>query len=93
MDRQLFDIVLDDDNEQVINALNPIARRALLGYHGVGLMPSLGLVAELVLKGADYTNAMKGKISEMYITTVLELSQRFLTQYGLQKLYRLSIMS
>ena len=77
MDRQLFDILLDDDNEQVINALNPIARRALLGYHGVGLMTSLGLVAELVLKGTDYTNAMKGKISEMYITTILELSQRF----------------
>jgi hypothetical protein len=77
MDRQLFDIVLDDDNEQVINALNPIARRALLGYHGVGLITSLRFVAELVLKGIDYTNSMKGKISEMYITTILELSLRF----------------
>ena len=37
MDRQLFDIVLNDENERVISALNPIARRAILAYHGVGL--------------------------------------------------------
>ena len=36
MDRQLFDIVLNDENERVISALNPIARRAILAYHGVG---------------------------------------------------------
>ena len=77
MDRQIFDIVRNQEKEKVITALNPIARRALLGYHGFGLLSSLGLVAELVLKGADYTNSMKGKISEMYITTILELSQRF----------------
>ena len=77
MDRQLFDIVLDDDNKKVIRALNPIARHALLGFHNVGLLTSFRLVAELVLKGANYSGAMKGKICEMYITTMLELSRRF----------------
>lgn len=81
MDRQLFDIVPCDDNgDEIIKSLNPAARRALLGYHGQGLVTSLGLVAELVLKGNEYENALKGKISEMYITTALELSLCFTFQ-------------
>ncbi|EGF78147.1 hypothetical protein BATDEDRAFT_26889 [Batrachochytrium dendrobatidis JAM81] len=46
-----------------------------------GLMTSLGVVAELILKGKDYPNTIKGKISEMYITTMLELSQLFSFQF------------
>ena len=76
MDRQLFDIILDIDNTQIITALNPVARDALITYHGQGLMTSLDLVAELVFNG-DYTNDTKGRIIEKYIITMLELSQRF----------------
>jgi len=81
MDRQIFDIIDDEDGDEIIAALNPVARRALLGYHGQGLMTSLGLVAEIVLKGTDYPNSIKGKISEMYITTMLELSLLFAFQF------------
>ena len=77
MDRQLFDIIKDKEDHEIITALNPIARRSLLGYHGQSLMTSLGFVAELVLKGKNYPNSIKGKISEIYITTMLELSQLF----------------
>ncbi|KAJ3322127.1 hypothetical protein HDV06_003578 [Boothiomyces sp. JEL0866] len=81
MDHQLFDIVQNEDGSKVITALNPIARRALLAYHGKGLITSLGMVAEIVLQEDDYTNDTKGRIIEKYITTVLELSQRLSFQY------------
>jgi hypothetical protein len=81
MDRQIFDINDDEGGDEIITALNPVARRALLGYHGQGLMASLGFVAEIVLKGTDYPNNIKGKISEMYITTMLELSLLFAFQF------------
>lgn len=76
MDRQLFDIMLDIDNIYIITALNPIARDALIAYHGKVLVNSLGLVADIVFNG-DYTNDVKGRIVEKYIITMLELSQRF----------------
>ncbi|KAJ3319347.1 hypothetical protein HDV06_006374 [Boothiomyces sp. JEL0866] len=77
MDRQLFNIVPSQNGNEIITALNPVARRSLLAYHGQGLMTSLGLVAELVFDGYTYTNDTKGRIIEKYITTTLELSQRF----------------
>ncbi|KAJ3308025.1 hypothetical protein HDV04_001944 [Boothiomyces sp. JEL0838] len=77
MDRQLFDIVQNEDGSKVITALNPVARDALITYHGKGLITSLGMVAEIVLKGADYSNDTKGRIIEKYITTTLELAQIF----------------
>lgn len=83
MDRQLFDIVPAEDGAKIITALNPVARRSLLAYHGIGLKTSLEIVAELVLKGNEYTNSIKGKISEMYVTTILELSRIFTFQYRL----------
>ena len=81
MDRQLFSIIEDGDTTYIITALNPIARDALITYHGQGLVTSLGVVAEIVLKGAEYPNSIKGKISEMYITTMLELSPLFAFQF------------
>ena len=33
MDRQLFDFGLNEENEKIIIALNPVARQALLGFH------------------------------------------------------------
>jgi hypothetical protein len=81
MDRQLFDIIQDDNGDALITALNPIARRALLGYHGLSLTDSLGMVAELVLKRGDYTNDTKGRIVEKYIVTLLELSRLFTFSY------------
>jgi hypothetical protein len=81
MDRLIFDIIDDEYGNEIITALNPVSRRALLGYHGQGLMASLGFVAEIVLKGTNYPNKIKGKISEMYITTMLELSQIFAFQF------------
>jgi hypothetical protein len=44
-------------------------------------MSSLRFVAQIVLKGTDYPNNIKGKMSEMYITTMLEISQRFVFQF------------
>jgi hypothetical protein len=76
MDRQLFDIVPSQIGNEIIVALNPVARRSLLRYHGKDLLTSLGLVAELVFNG-DYTNDTKGRVIEKYIITMLELSQRF----------------
>ena len=81
MDRQIFDIVPEVGGKDIITALNPVARDALITYHGKNLMTSLGFVAEIVLKGTDYTNAIKGKISEMYITTMLELSPLFAFEF------------
>ncbi|KAI8893195.1 hypothetical protein BC833DRAFT_609271, partial [Globomyces pollinis-pini] len=76
MDQQLFDIVLCIDKTYIITALNPVAREALITYHGRGLVTPLGMAAELVFEG-DYTNDTKGRIVEKYIITMVELSQRF----------------
>ena len=43
MDRQFFDAVQDIDGVRTITALNPVARDALITYHGKGLITSLGL--------------------------------------------------
>ena len=74
MDRQLFDIVIIENNYC-------FESRALLGYHGKRLMNSLGFVVELVLKEKHHPNAIKAKISERYITTMLELSPLFTFQF------------
>ncbi len=42
---------VNEDRHETITALNPIARQALLGYHGQDLTSSLAFVAELVLTG------------------------------------------
>ena len=77
MDRQLFDIVLDLENSQVITILNPVARLALFSFHGASLTTPLGRVAGIELGGVYNSNDVKGKISGLYITTVLELSKKF----------------
>ncbi|KAJ3308246.1 hypothetical protein HDV04_001515, partial [Boothiomyces sp. JEL0838] len=75
MDHQLFDIIPDDNGFKVITALNPVARDALITYHGKALITSLEMVAEIVLQEDDYTNDTKERIIEKYITTTLELAQ------------------
>ncbi|KAJ3025957.1 UNVERIFIED_CONTAM: hypothetical protein HDU68_006429 [Siphonaria sp. JEL0065] len=86
MDRQLFDIILQPKEgqpnkfDELIVALNPVARRALIGYHGQGLLTSLGLVAELVSRG-DYTQDVKGRIAEKYLLTTMEVLKKFSFQY------------
>ena len=37
MDRQLFVIIDDEDGDEIITALNPVARRAFLAFHGEAL--------------------------------------------------------
>ena len=64
----------------MITALTPIARQALLGYHGQGLLSSVGMVAELALGETFYANDAKGRIIENYIITGLELAKRFQTK-------------
>ena len=73
LDQQLFDIV----GEMEITALNPVARDALLAFHGQGLLTPLGLAAEVVLRNEAFTNDTKGRIAELYIITILELTKRF----------------
>ena len=81
MDQQLFDIIQDEEGHEIIIALNPVARQALISFHRQGLLTSIGCVAEIVLNGIDYPNSLKGKVSEMYITTMLELSLHFAFQF------------
>lgn len=76
MDRQLFDIIVNDQGRTIITALNPVARYALFLYHGEGFFDSLTLVVEIVLRD-DYANDVKGRIVEKYIMVVLQVSKRF----------------
>jgi hypothetical protein len=84
MDRQLFDIVTIQIGNEILTALNPVARRSLLGYHCKALLT----FAELVFNG-DYKNDTKGRIVEKYITTMLELSHS--NHKKLQKLMTLFV--
>jgi hypothetical protein len=77
MDRQLFDIITEEDGKKIITALTPIARRSLLEYHGDGLVTSLNWVAEFVFSEGVYTNDVKGRFIEKYIITMVELLNRF----------------
>jgi hypothetical protein len=54
---------------------------------GQGILNSLGWVADLVLK--EDPNAVTGQMSEMYLTTFLELSHRF--ALSAQKRWRLGL--
>ncbi|KAJ3376379.1 hypothetical protein HDU84_000258 [Entophlyctis sp. JEL0112] len=82
MDRELFDIIRQpkeghpNEVDELIVALNPVARLALIGYHGQGFLTSLGLVTELVLK-RDYTQDVKGRITEKYLLTTMEVVKKF----------------
>ena len=77
MDRQLFDIILDEDGQQIITALNPVARRAMLAHHGEGLLTSLSMVAEIVLSDLEYTNDVKGRVLEKYLLATMEINKSF----------------
>ena len=77
MDRELLDITCDENDQEVITALNPLARIALISHHGLDLLTCIGLVAELILKDNSYTNDLKGRMIEKYIITTLELTKRF----------------
>ena len=57
--------------------MNPVARDALIAYHGVGLLSNLRMVAELVLENPEYTNDMKGRIVEKYVITEIEICKKF----------------
>jgi hypothetical protein len=86
MDRQLFNLIRQpkeghhNEFEELIVSLNPVARYALIGYHGQGLLTSLNLVTELVLSG-DYTQDVKGRIAEKYLLTNMEVVKKFSFQY------------
>ncbi|KAK6091490.1 hypothetical protein MT418_003689 [Batrachochytrium dendrobatidis] len=54
--------------------MNSVTRETLLEYYDKNLATPFGSVAELVLKGHDYTNDAKVRIIQKYITTMLELS-------------------
>lgn len=73
MDRQIFDIVKNESNEDIITTLNPVARGALLEYHGQGLIRPLSLVAEIVFKSISFTNDIKGRVAELYILSRIEI--------------------
>jgi hypothetical protein len=77
MHYQIFDIVKDNSGQKLIISMNPVARDALIAYHGVGLLSNLRMVAELVLENPDYTNDMKGRILEKYVITEIEICKRF----------------
>jgi hypothetical protein len=76
MDRQLFDIIKDENGHKLITALNAVAHRALLGYHSKECLTCLCLVAERALETDDYSNNNK-RIIEMYIKTILKVTKEF----------------
>jgi hypothetical protein len=79
MDRQLFDVVEDQDQHRIITTLNPVARSALLSVHQKKFLTTLDIVAELVLKSPSsaYSNDVKGRIIEKCILTHLEINMQF----------------
>lgn len=77
MDCQLFDIVQDEKGDEIITALNPVARRALLFYHRQNQLNSLKMVLELVLQSKQYSNDIKGRMIEKYILTTLDVNRKF----------------
>ncbi|KAI8895287.1 hypothetical protein BC833DRAFT_529645, partial [Globomyces pollinis-pini] len=76
MDRQIFDIIDDGNGHEIITALSPVGRDALITYYGRDLVTPLGLAAELVFQGG-FTNDTKEIIIEKYIITMLEISKLF----------------
>jgi hypothetical protein len=77
MDRQLFDITVDGNGRDIIAAINPIAREALLTSNCAEVLSSLEEVARMVLKDELYENDMKGRVIERYLTTHMELQMAF----------------
>jgi hypothetical protein len=73
MDRDLLEIVTNEEGKQIVSALNPIARKALLIYHGQSLIAPLGLVADKTFDHMESTNNVKERVAELYIITRMDV--------------------
>jgi hypothetical protein len=69
MDRELFDIVINENGGKIVCALNPIARKALLMYHGHDLITPLSLIGKHTFERKEVTNNVKERVVELYIIT------------------------
>ena len=77
MDRQIFDIILDNTGNEIMTALTPLARIAMLSHHGDKLLTKLSMVAEIILSNSDYTNDVKGSVLEKYLLATMEIIKSF----------------
>ena len=77
MNRQLF-LVISDNDETKLAALNPIVRRALLSYHSKESLNAIKLASETVFSDVMVDNSTKGTMAERYIISVLEETSSFL---------------
>ena len=76
-DRQIFDIIKNEEENDIIIALNPVAREALIRSHGIGMIENLDFVTEQILSDPGYENRTKGDFIENYIKTILEVRKTF----------------
>ena len=74
MDKELFEIVKNQDGKKNIIAINPIARKTIIKYHGKSLVKPLDIKAQLIFKSPKALNDVKGKIAQLYILTRMELN-------------------
>lgn len=77
MDRQIFDIILDNNGHKIITALTPLARIVMVSHHGDKLLTPLSMVAEIILSSSDYTNDVKGRVLEKYLLATMEIIKSF----------------
>jgi hypothetical protein len=76
LDRQLFAIIKNQRNENILSTINPIARMVFFEYHGLGLVSALGASLEKILKNVDLTNDLKRRVIALYFITRIELEVR-----------------
>ena len=55
----VFAIIKNESNEDIITTLNPVAREALLAYHGQLLIRPLSLVTKIVFQSGGFTNDIR----------------------------------
>jgi hypothetical protein len=79
MDHLLFDIVTNENGNQIVQTLTPIARMALLKYHGESLITRLGLEAENAFERMALSRDVKERVAELYIITRMDVEVEHIT--------------
>jgi hypothetical protein len=81
MNRQFMHVGTISVNKEVkiktIVANFPFVRLAIIHAHDKEIIYDLGKATSLILQGNKYTNKSKGRITSLYVTTILDIVRKF----------------
>ena len=78
MDRELLTVIKDSRANWKIEALTPLSRKVLVGFHNNGLFESMNSVTRLIVMSKFYSNRVKGTVAKMHLLAKMEIDVKIL---------------